>query len=77
MILNAHAEYIRSESYEENLRQLHENAQACGADRRKSPAPRRASAPPGSCHLRSVRATSRGVRYYVNRHGELVPEYIC
>jgi len=76
VILNAHAEYISWEDYEENLRRLHENAQACGADRRKSP-PRE-----GPALLQGLAICGRcgrrmGVRYYVNRHGELVPEYIC
>ena len=76
VILNAHADYISWEDYEENLRRLHENAQACGADRRKSP-PRE-----GPALLQGLAICGRcgrrmGVRYYVNRHGELFPEYIC
>ena len=76
LILNAHPGYITWEDYEENLRRLHENAQACGADRRKSP-PRE-----GPALLQGLAVCGRcgrrmSVRYYVRGHGELVPEYRC
>jgi hypothetical protein len=37
LIKNAHPGYISWEQHEENLLRLRENAQAVGADRRKSP----------------------------------------
>jgi DNA invertase Pin-like site-specific DNA recombinase len=75
-ILNAHPGYISWEDYEENLRQLHQNAQAYGIDRRKSP-PRE-----GPALLQGLAICGRcgqrmGVRYYVTRRDELVPEYTC
>ena len=61
--------------YEENLARLHENAQANGAERRKSP-PRE-----GPALLQGLAVCGRcggrmTVRYYI-RHGQLVPEYVC
>lgn len=75
LLLDAHPGYITWAQYEENLRRLHENAQANGADRRKSP-PRE-----GSALLQGLAVCGRcgnrmTVRYYV-RHGQLVPEYVC
>ncbi len=76
VILNAHPGYITWEEYEDNLRRLHENAQACGADRRKSP-PRE-----GPALLQGLVVCGRcgrrmSVGYYVNGRGKLVPEYHC
>jgi DNA invertase Pin-like site-specific DNA recombinase len=76
MILNAHPGYITWEDYEENGRRLHQNAQANGADRRRSP-PRE-----GPALLQGLAVCGRcgqrmAVRYYVNGRGELVPEYHC
>ena len=75
LILDAHPGYITWAEYEENLRRLHENAQANGADRRKSPARE------GCALLQGLAICGRcgnrmGVRYYA-RHGELIPEYVC
>lgn len=75
LILDAHPGYITWEEHEANLRQLRENAEANGADRRKSP-PRE-----GPALLQGLAVCARcgqrmSVRYYVRR-GELTPEYIC
>ncbi|MGH9304375.1 MAG: recombinase family protein, partial [Acidimicrobiales bacterium] len=75
VILGAHPGYISWEDYEANLARLHDNAQANGADRRKSP-PRE-----GPALLQGLAVCGRcgermTVRYYV-RHGETWPEYLC
>jgi DNA invertase Pin-like site-specific DNA recombinase len=75
LILDAHPGYITWADYEENLRRLHDNAQANGAERRKSP-PRE-----GPALLQGLAICGRcgermGVRYYRAR-GELVPDYVC
>ena len=75
LILGAHPGYLSWEEHEENLARLHENAQANGAERRKSP-PRE-----GPALLQGLAVCGRcgarmSVRYYVRR-GELTPEYVC
>jgi len=75
LILGAHPGYLSWEEHEENLARLHENAQANGAERRKSP-PRE-----GPALLQGLAVCGRcgarmSVRYYVRR-GQLVPEYVC
>ena len=75
LILGAHPGYLSWEDYEENLARLRENAQANGAERRKSP-PRE-----GPALLQGLAVCGRcgarmSVRYYVRR-GQLVPEYVC
>jgi len=75
LILGAHPGYLSWEEHEENLARLRENAQAHGAERRKSP-PRE-----GPALLQGLAVCGRcgarmSVRYYVRR-GELVPEYVC
>ena len=72
---DAHPGYISWEEYEENLRQLHDNAQACGTDRRHGP-PRE-----GPALLQGLAVCGRcggrmTVRYYVSHH-EVLPEYTC
>jgi DNA invertase Pin-like site-specific DNA recombinase len=75
LILDAHPGYISWEAYEANLRRLHENAQANGAERRKSP-PRE-----GPALLQGLvvcgRCGERMTVRYSSSHGELVPEYLC
>jgi len=75
LLLNAHPGYITWARYEENLHRLHENAQANGADRRKSP-PRE-----GAALLQGLVVCGRcggrmTVRYYM-RHEQQIPEYVC
>jgi hypothetical protein len=75
LILDAHLGYITWSEYEENLRRLHENGQAYGADRRHGP-PRE-----GPALLQGLAVCGRcggrmTVRYYTS-HGQLLPEYRC
>ncbi len=75
LILDAHPGYIPWQDYEANLRRLHENAQANGAERRTSP-PRE-----GPALLQGLVVCGRcgermSVRYYTS-HGEVLPEYVC
>ncbi|HYA45225.1 MAG TPA: recombinase family protein, partial [Acidimicrobiales bacterium] len=75
VILSTHPGYISWEDYEANLARLHENAQANGAERRKSP-PRE-----GPALLQGLAICGRcgermTVRYYV-AHGQVLPEYLC
>jgi DNA invertase Pin-like site-specific DNA recombinase len=75
LILDAHAGYITWPEYDENLRRLHENGQAYGADRRHGP-PRE-----GPALLQGLAICGRcggrmTVRYYTS-HGQQVPEYSC
>jgi DNA invertase Pin-like site-specific DNA recombinase len=71
----SHPAYISWEDHERNLKRLHENAQAIGFDRRKSP-PREGPAllqgliVCGKCGRRMT------MRYH-SRHGRLCPEYVC
>ena len=75
LILSAHPGYLSWEEHEENLARLHENAQANGAERRKSP-PREGPALLQGLAVCGRCGTRMAVRYYV-RHGQLVPEYVC
>src|SRR5213075_1433627 len=75
LIRDAHAGYITWAEYEENLRRLHNNAQACGADRRHGP-PRE-----GPALLQGLAVCGRcgglmTIRYYIS-HSEVLPEYVC
>lgn len=71
----SHPAYISWEDYERNLKQLRENAQAFGADRRNSP-PREGPAllqgliVCGKCGRRMT------LRYHLRQAG-LCPEYVC
>jgi DNA invertase Pin-like site-specific DNA recombinase len=75
LIKNAHPGYISWEQYEENLRRLRENAQAVGADRRKSPA-REGPALLQGLVVCGVCGSRMTVRYHA-RQERLVPEYVC
>jgi DNA invertase Pin-like site-specific DNA recombinase len=75
LIKNAHPGYICWEQYEENLRRLRENAQAIGADRRKSP-PREGPALLQGLVVCGVCGSRMTVRYHA-RQEHLVPEYVC
>jgi DNA invertase Pin-like site-specific DNA recombinase len=75
LIRDAHPGYISWDQYEENLRRLHDNGQAYGADRRHGP-PRE-----GPALLQGLAVCGRcggrmTVRYYVSHH-EVLPEYTC
>ncbi len=75
LILDAHPGYISWAEYEDNLRRLHENAQALGMDRRRSPAREGPALLQGLviCGRCGLRMT---VRYHY-QHGETLPEYLC
>ncbi len=75
LLKNAHSGYISWEQYEENLRRLRENAQAVGADRRKSP-PREGPALLQGLVVCGICASRMTVRYHT-RQERLVPEYVC
>lgn len=75
LLLDAHPGYISWAEHEENLRRLHENAQAHGAERRHGP-PRE-----GQALLQGLVVCGRcgnrmTVRYHMRR-GEIEPQYIC
>jgi hypothetical protein len=70
-----HPGYITFQQYEANLERLHANAQANGAERRKSPARE------GPALLQGLAICGRcgermTVRYHC-RHGQLLPDYLC
>jgi hypothetical protein len=75
LIRGAHAGYIDWDEYEQNQHRLHDNCQAYGEDRRKSP-PRE-----GPALLQGLLICGRcgkrmTVRYH-SRGGQLVPDYVC
>jgi len=70
-----HPGYISWEQYEENERRLHENAQAQGDDRLKSP-PREGPALLQGLVLCGVCGRRMTVRYH-NRCTRPVPDYVC
>jgi DNA invertase Pin-like site-specific DNA recombinase len=72
---NAHPGYITWEQYEENLRRLRENAQAIGADRRKSP-PREGPALLQGMVVCGLCGSRMTVRYHT-RQGRILPDYLC
>lgn len=75
LILDAHPGYITWSEYEENVRRLHENGQAYGADRRHGP-PREGPALLQGLAVCGRCGTRMTIRYYTSR-GQLIPEYCC
>ncbi len=75
LIPDAHPGYISWAEYEENLRCLRENAQAHGAERRKSP-PREGPALLQGLAICGVCGERMTVRYHV-RNGQTTPDYVC
>jgi DNA invertase Pin-like site-specific DNA recombinase len=75
LLKNAHPGYISWERYEENLLRLRENAQANGADRRKSP-PREGPALLQGLVVCGVCGSRMTVRYHT-RQGRILPDYVC
>ena len=75
LVPNAHVGYIPWEEFEDNQRRLRETAQACGQDRRKSPAREGPALLQGLviCGVCGRRMTV----HYRARHGEQYPEYVC
>lgn len=75
LLLDAHPGYISWAEHEDNLRRLHDNAQAHGSERRHGP-PRE-----GPALLQGLAVCGRcgnrmTVRYHM-RQGEPVPQYVC
>jgi hypothetical protein len=75
LIRDAHPGYISWDHYEKNLRRLHENAQAHGKERRKSP-PREGPALLQGLVICGRCGERMSVRYR-DHHGEILPEYVC
>ncbi len=75
LLRDAHPGYIGWEEYEENLRLLHSNAQAHGADRRHGP-PREGPALLQGLVLCGRCGERMTVRYHL-RGERLVPAYVC
>jgi len=75
LIPNAHAGYMTWEDFEENQRRLRENAQANGADRRRSP-PREGPALLQGLAVCGICGDRMTVRYH-QRHGTVWPTYVC
>jgi DNA invertase Pin-like site-specific DNA recombinase len=75
LIPNAHPGYITWEDFEDNQRRLGENAQANGADRRRSP-PREGPALLQGLVVCGVCGDRMTVRYH-HRHGTVWPTYVC
>lgn len=75
LVPNAHAGYIPWDEYEDNQRRLLAAAQACGQDRRKSPAREGPALLQGLviCGVCGRRMTV----HYRARNGEQYPEYVC
>ena len=75
LLPDAHPGYISWEEYEANLSRLRENAQAHGAERRKSP-PREGSALLQGLAVCGVCGRRMTVRYHT-RQGRQSPTYLC
>jgi DNA invertase Pin-like site-specific DNA recombinase len=75
LVPGAHDGYIAWDAYEENQRRLRENAQAHGAERRRSP-PREGPALLQGLVLCGVCGERMTVRYRQG-HGRLWPDYVC
>jgi DNA invertase Pin-like site-specific DNA recombinase len=75
LLHDAHPGYISWEQFETNLRRLRDNAQAHGADRRKSP-PREGPALLQGLAICGVCGRRMTVRYHT-RKGKQWPEYVC
>lgn len=72
---DAHPGYISWDEFEENQRRLHENSQALGAERRKSP-PREGPALLQGLVICGICGDRMSVRYNC-RSGVLLPTYCC
>lgn len=75
LIRDAHPGYLSWEEFEENQRQLLQNAAAEGGDRRKSP-PREGPALLQGAVVCGVCGLRMTVRYHYSRR-QLVPDYVC
>jgi DNA invertase Pin-like site-specific DNA recombinase len=75
LLPGTHPGYISWEEFEENQRRLRENAQACGAERRKSP-PREGPALLQGLVICGKCGERMSVRYH-QRRGRPIPDYMC
>lgn len=75
LVPGMHAGYIAWEEYETNQRRLQENAQALGADRRRSP-PHQGPALLQGIAVCGVCGGRMSIRYH-DRDGRRVPDYVC
>jgi hypothetical protein len=75
LLLDAHPGYITWDQFEANLRRLRDNAQAHGAERRKSP-PREGPALIQGLVVCGRCGNRMTVRYHT-RKGQQSPEYVC
>src|SRR5664279_267653 len=75
LVPGMHAGYIAWDEYEDNQRRLQENAQALGADRRRSP-PHQGPALLQGIVLCGVCGCRMSIRYH-DRGGRRVPDYVC
>jgi F0F1-type ATP synthase membrane subunit b/b' len=75
LVPGMHAGYIAWDEYEGNQRRLQENAQALGADRRRSP-PHQGPALLQGIVLCGVCGCRMSIRYH-DRGGRRVPDYVC
>jgi len=75
LVPNAHPGYITWEAFEENQRRLRDNAQARGAERKRSP-PREGPALLQGLAICGVCGERMTVRYHA-RQGTLLPMYMC
>jgi DNA invertase Pin-like site-specific DNA recombinase len=75
LIPNRHVGYISWQEYQDNVKRLQDNAQAHGAERRKSP-PREGPALLQGRVICGVCGRRMTVRYHL-RQGNLYPDYVC
>ena len=76
LIPNAHGGYINWDQFEDNQKQLLENAQAHGTDRRKSPAGEGPALLQGLV-VCGVCGRRMSVRYHERKDHQLYPDYTC
>lgn len=76
VIRDVHEGYISWATYEKNVRQLRENCQAHGSDRRRSP-PREGPALLQGIVLCGLCGNRMTVRYHTRAGGQKEPSYVC
>ncbi|MBP9778738.1 MAG: recombinase family protein [Rickettsiaceae bacterium] len=75
-LVDSHESYISSQEHEDNLRQLAQNAQSYGQDRRQSP-PREGPALLQGLIICGVCGHRMTIRYKARKTGEIYPIYVC
>ncbi len=76
LLPNSHEAYITLEEYEQNQKQLLQNAQTYGEDRRKSP-PREGPALLQGIVICGCCGRRMTIRYHTRSPGDLYPIYVC